>query len=58
LASIRRASTSRTIFEDAFYSAALLKPKLGERWLLVISALHLRAVGSFQAAGFQVKPLQ
>src|SRR5262245_4465731 len=47
----------RTTFEDAQYSAALLKPKPSERWLLVTSALHMaRAVGCFRAAGFQVQP--
>jgi len=50
-------SRSRTTFEDALYSAALLKPKPGEKWLLVTSALHMpRAVGCFRAAGFQVQP--
>ena len=48
---------SRTTSEDAFYSAALLKPKPSERWLLVTSAMHMpRAVGCFRAAGFQVEP--
>jgi uncharacterized SAM-binding protein YcdF (DUF218 family) len=47
----------RTTSEDAFYCAALLKPKPDERWLLVTSAVHMpRAVGCFRAAGFQVKP--
>ena len=50
-------SQPRTTSEDAVYSAALLKPKLGERWLLITSAMHMpRAVGCFRAAGFQVKP--
>jgi len=50
-------SRPRTTFEDALYSAALLKPKPSERWLLVTSALHMpRAVGCFRAAGFQVQP--
>jgi uncharacterized SAM-binding protein YcdF (DUF218 family) len=48
---------SRTTSEDALYSAALLKPKPSERWLLVTSAIHMpRAVGCFRAAGFQVEP--
>src|SRR5262249_35620539 len=34
-------SRPRTTFEDALYSAALLKPKPGERWLLVTLALHM-----------------
>ena len=50
-------SRPRTTFEDAQYSAALLKPKPGERWLLVTLASHMpRAVGCFRAAGFQVEP--
>ena len=50
-------SRPRTTSEDAFYTAALLKPKPSERWLLVTSALHMpRAVGCFRAAGFQVEP--
>ena len=48
---------SRTTSEDAFYAAALLKPKPSERWVLVTTASHMpRAVGCFRAAGFQVEP--
>jgi uncharacterized SAM-binding protein YcdF (DUF218 family) len=48
---------SRTTSEDAFYSAALLKPRPSERWVLVTSAIHMpRAVGCFRDAGFQVEP--
>jgi len=48
---------ARTTSEDALYSAALLKPKPSERWLLVTSAFHMpRAVGCFRTAGFQVEP--
>ena len=47
----------RTTFEDALYTAAVLKPKPSERWLLVTSAVHMpRAVGCFRAVGFQVEP--
>ena len=47
----------RTTSEDALYSAALLKPKSSELWLLVTTAMHMpRAVGCFRIAGFQVKP--
>ena len=47
----------RTTSEDAKYSAALLKPKASELWLLVTTAMHMpRAVGCFRVAGFQVKP--
>jgi len=52
-------SRPRTTFEDARYSAALLKPKPGERWLLVTIALYMpRAVGCFRAAGFEVEAHQ
>jgi hypothetical protein len=48
---------SWTTAEDALYSAALLKPKPSERWLLITAAMHMsRAVGCFRAAGFQVTP--
>jgi uncharacterized SAM-binding protein YcdF (DUF218 family) len=47
----------RTTSEDALYSAALLKPKPSETWLLVTVAIHMpRAVGCFRVAGFQVDP--
>jgi len=47
----------RTTSEDALYAAALLKPKPGDKWLLVTSAAHVpRAVGCFRVAGFQVRP--
>jgi uncharacterized SAM-binding protein YcdF (DUF218 family) len=47
----------RTTSEDALYSAALLKPKPSERWMLVTDAFHMpRAVGCFRVAGFQVEP--
>jgi uncharacterized SAM-binding protein YcdF (DUF218 family) len=50
-------SRPRTTFEEALYSAALLKPKPGERWLLITLASHMpRAVGCFRTAGFQVEP--
>jgi uncharacterized SAM-binding protein YcdF (DUF218 family) len=50
-------SRPRTTFEDAFYTAEVLKPKPSERWLLVTSALHMpRAIGCFRTAGFQVEP--
>ncbi len=50
-------SQSRTTAEDAHYSAALLKPRPHESWLLISAAMHMpRAVGCFRAAGFQVQP--
>jgi uncharacterized SAM-binding protein YcdF (DUF218 family) len=50
-------SRARTTSEDALYSAALLKPKPSERWMLVTLASHMpRAVGCFRVAGFEVEP--
>jgi uncharacterized SAM-binding protein YcdF (DUF218 family) len=50
-------SQSRTTAEDALYSAALLRPKPYERWLLITAAMHMpRAVGCFRIAGFRVEP--
>ena len=44
---------SRNTRENAAFSAALVKPKPGERWLVVTSAWHMpRAIGCFRQAGF------
>ena len=46
---------SRNTQENAAFSASLVQPKPGERWLLVTSAWHMpRAVGCFRQAGFTV----
>lgn len=46
---------SRNTHENAVFAAGLVKPKAGERWLLVTSAWHMpRAVGCFRKAGFAV----
>jgi uncharacterized SAM-binding protein YcdF (DUF218 family) len=46
---------SRTTAENATEAARLLKPRPGQRWLLVTSAFHMpRAVGLFRHAGFDV----
>ncbi|HWU68684.1 MAG TPA: YdcF family protein [Stenotrophobium sp.] len=48
-------SRSRNTWENAVFSKALVKPRAGERWLLVTSAWHMpRAVGCFRAAGWPV----
>lgn len=47
---------SRTTWENAIYTRDLVKPKPGERWLLVTSASHMpRSIGTFRKAGFDVE---
>jgi uncharacterized SAM-binding protein YcdF (DUF218 family) len=50
-------TASRNTHENALYTARLVQPKAGERWLLVTSAWHMpRAIGCFRKAGFEVEP--
>lgn len=50
-------SESRNTHENAIFTRDLVKPKAGERWLLVTSASHMpRSVGIFRQAGFEVTP--
>ena len=47
---------SRDTDENARFTKELVRPKPGERWLLVTSAHHMpRSVGVFRAAGFPVE---
>lgn len=47
---------SRNTFENAEFVKAVVKPKEGERWLLVTSAFHMpRSIGLFRKAGFSVE---
>lgn len=47
---------SRNTHENAAFTAALVHPKPGERWLLITSAWHMpRAMGCFRQAGFTVE---
>ena len=49
-------SRSRNTAENAAFTKDLVKPKPGERWLLVTSAQHMaRAVGCFRAVDFPVE---
>ena len=46
---------SRNTHENAVFSARMVQPKPGERWLLVTSAWHMpRSMGCFRKAGFDV----
>ena len=47
---------SRNTAENAAFTTALVRPKPGERWLLVTSAQHMpRAIGCFRRVGFPVE---
>lgn len=49
-------SRARNTAENAAFTKDLVKPKPGERWLLVTSAFHMpRAIGCFRQAGFTVE---
>jgi uncharacterized SAM-binding protein YcdF (DUF218 family) len=49
-------SDSRTTGENAVNTMRLLKPKPGERWVLITSAWHMpRAIGLFRKAGVPVE---
>jgi len=46
---------SRNTWENATFTRALVKPRPGERWLLVTSAWHMpRSMGIFRQVGFDV----
>jgi uncharacterized SAM-binding protein YcdF (DUF218 family) len=48
---------SRNTSENALFTFELIKPKPGDTWILVTSAVHVpRAVASFEKAGFHVTP--
>jgi uncharacterized SAM-binding protein YcdF (DUF218 family) len=50
-------TASRNTHENAVNTTALIKPRAGERWLLITSAWHMRrALCAFRAAGFKVEP--
>lgn len=48
---------ARNTRENAVLTMALVKPKPGERWLVVTSAWHMpRSIGCFRVIGFDVEP--
>jgi uncharacterized SAM-binding protein YcdF (DUF218 family) len=48
---------ARNTYENALYTHELIKPRSGERWLLVTSASHMpRAYGAFRKVGWDVIP--
>ena len=48
---------SRNTWENALFSQQLVKPKPGEIWVLVTSAMHMpRSVGIFRQVGWEVIP--
>jgi uncharacterized SAM-binding protein YcdF (DUF218 family) len=49
-------SLSRTTWENAVLSHALVQPKPGEHWLMVTSADHMpRAIGTFRRLGWDLE---
>jgi uncharacterized SAM-binding protein YcdF (DUF218 family) len=49
-------SRSRNTAENAAFTKEIVKPRPGERWLLVTSAQHMpRAIGCFRKVGFPVE---
>jgi uncharacterized SAM-binding protein YcdF (DUF218 family) len=50
-------STSRNTYENAVKSYAVARPRPGETWLLLTSAMHMpRSVGCFHRAGWTITP--
>lgn len=49
--------TSRNTYENAVFSADIVRPEPSQKWLLITSAWHMsRAMGCFRKAGWNVYP--
>ena len=49
-------SRSRNTYENALYSADLIRPNIDQHWVLITFSLHMpRAIGSFRHAGFEIE---
>jgi uncharacterized SAM-binding protein YcdF (DUF218 family) len=47
---------SRNTYENAIFTARMIRPKPGERWLLITSAYHMpRSMGVFRKAGLDLE---
>ncbi|BAI72451.1 hypothetical protein AZL_018130 [Azospirillum sp. B510] len=48
---------SRNTWENAVFSKEMVRPRPGERWILITSAMHMpRSVGIFREVGWPVEP--
>lgn len=48
---------AKNTYENAVYSKEVVRPRAGQCWVVVTSALHMpRAIGVFDAVGFPVVP--
>ncbi len=48
---------SRNTYENGVFTARIVKPKPGERWVLITSAYHMpRSMGVFRQAGLNLEP--